>query len=241
MKVIERWHSQRTDRDMTLVRWGHYGTPVLVFPTAGGDAEEVERHHMLAHLAPMVDTGRIKLYSCDSTAGRAMARYEGSPQYRMRLFNQYHQAIAHEVVPAIHADSAGSHPVVVAGASIGAFNSLAVLCRWPHLFGAAVGMSGTYHIEQFIDGPFTDDLYFCSPIHFLPGLDGEALEVLRRRFVILASGSGRWEDVGESWAAAKALGDKGVPNRVDDWGPSYDHDWPTWWQMLPLYLDDLVP
>ena len=34
---------------------------------------------------------------------------------------------------------------------------------------------------------------------------------------------------------------KGIPNRVDDWGPDYDHDWPTWWEMLPLYLDDLLP
>ena len=64
---------------------------------------------------------------------------------------------------------------------------------------------------------------------------------LGRRYVVLASGSGRWEDVGESWAAADALGRKGVPNRVDDWGVRYDHDWPTWWEMLPLYLDDLVP
>jgi esterase/lipase superfamily enzyme len=39
----------------------------------------------------------------------------------------------------------------------------------------------------------------------------------------------------------RALGDKGIPNRVDDWGARYDHDWPTWWEMLPLYLDDLVP
>ena len=28
-----------------------------------------------------------------------------------------------------------------------------------------------------------------------------------------------------------------MPNRVDDWGPEYDHDWPTWWKMLPTYLE----
>jgi esterase/lipase superfamily enzyme len=102
-------------------------------------------------------------------------------------------------------------------------------------------MSGTYSVEQFIGGPFTDDLYFSSPLHFLPGLEGPALDMLRHRFVLLASGSGAYEDVAESWALAKVLGDKGVPNRVDDWGHEYDHDWPTWWEMLPLYLDDLVP
>jgi esterase/lipase superfamily enzyme len=241
VKVTERWHSERMDREMTLVRWGHYGVPVLLFPTAGGDAEEVERHHLVGRLAPMIDAGRIKVYSCDSAAGRAMARHEGSTQHRMWLFNQYQQAVANEVVPAIHADSVGAQPVIVAGASIGAFNSIAMLCRFPHLFNAAIGMSGTYRVERFIGGPNTEDWYFSSPLEFLPGLDGPALAMLRSRFVVLASGSGRWEDVGESWAVANALGEKGVPNRVDDWGPRYDHEWPTWWEMLPLYLDDLVP
>jgi esterase/lipase superfamily enzyme len=241
VKVTEQWHSDRTHRPMTLVRWGHYGVPVLLFPTAGGDAEEAERHGLLARLEPMLEAGRIKVYSVDSTAGRAMAVREGSTEHRMWLFNQYHRAILEEVVPAIHADSGGDQPIVTAGASIGAFNALAVLCRWPHLFHAAVSMSGTYRVEQFIGGQTTDDWYFASPLQFLPGLEGPALETLRRRFVVLASGSGRWEDVGEAWAVADALGRKGVPNRVDDWGPAYDHEWPTWWEMLPLYLDDLVP
>ena len=77
-------------------------------------------------------------------------------------------------------------------------------------------------------------------MHFLPGLEGPALDALRQRFVVLASGSGKWEDVGESWRAAGVLGEKGVPNRVDDWGPEFDHDWPTWWQMLPEYLEQLT-
>ena len=241
MKVTERWHSQRMGRDISLVRWGHYGVPVLLFPTAGGDAEEVERHHLVGTLAPMIEAGRVKLYSCDSAAGQALQRNEGSPEHRMWLFNQYHQAIAEEVVPAIHADSSGPQPVVVAGSSIGAFNALAVLCRWPQLFNAAVCMSGTYGVEKFIGGPITDDWYFSSPLHFLPGLGGPALDLLRQRYVVLASGSGRWEDVGEAWSVAHLLGDKGIPNRVDDWGAGYDHEWPTWGEMLPLYLDDLVP
>jgi esterase/lipase superfamily enzyme len=36
------------------------------------------------------------------------------------------------------------------------------------------------------------------------------------------------------------LGNKGIPNRVDSWGTEYDHDWSTWRQMLPKYLDELV-
>ncbi|MDC5696351.1 alpha/beta hydrolase-fold protein [Intrasporangium calvum] len=241
MKTTDRWFSDRLNTDITLARWGTYGVPVLLFPTAGGDAEEVERHKMVQHLAPLIEDGRVKVYSCDSVAGKAMAERIGTPDQRLALFNAFHQAVAEEVVPAIHGDCGGPLRVVVAGASIGAFNSLAMICRYPHLVDSAVCMSGTYAIEKFIGGRFTDDLYFSSPLHFLPGLEGSALDTLRRRMVILASGSGEWEDVGESWTAAHVLGSKGIPNRVDDWGPAYKHDWPTWWEMLPMYLDDVVP
>lgn len=237
-KAVERWWSPRIHRDLTLVRWGHFGTPVLVFPTAGGDAEEIERHKLLAHVGHLVEAGRVKVYSVDSLAGRAMATHEGSPEHRTWMFNQFQQAVAEEVVPAIHADAAPV-PAIVAGASIGAFNSVALLCRYPHLFRAAVGMSGTYDVERFI-GAMDDDLYFSSPMRFVPGLSGPSLDLLRRRFAILASGTGRWEDLGSSWAMADVLGAQGVPNRVDDWGPDTDHDWPSWWRMLPAYLEELT-
>ena len=43
MKEATGWHSERLGTEVRLVRWGRYGPPVLLFPTAGGDAEEVER------------------------------------------------------------------------------------------------------------------------------------------------------------------------------------------------------
>lgn len=241
MKVTDTWYSDRLGRDITVARWGTYGKPVLLFPTAGGDAEEVERHKLVAHLQPLIDAGRAKVYSCDSAAGQVMTQGQGSTAYRMAMFNAFHQAVGEEVVPAIHSDCGGPLPVVVAGSSIGAFNALAMICRYPQLVDAAVCMSGTYAVEKFIGGEITDDFYYASPLHFLPGLEGPALDTLRTRMVVFASGSGEWEDVGESWRAADVLGSKGVPNRVDDWGPGYKHDWPTWWQMLPTYLDDLLP
>ena len=44
--------------------------------------------------------------------------------------------------------------------------------------------------------------------------------------------------MGESWAMADILGKKGIPNRVDPWGPEWHHDWPTWRVMLPKYFDE---
>jgi esterase/lipase superfamily enzyme len=240
MKITEQWRSERLGQTISMARWGHFGTPVLVFPTAGGDAEEIERNHLVGACAELIEAGRVKLYSVDSLAGAAMMRSEGSVEYRMWLFNAFQETIVNEVVPAIYHDLGGVRPpIVAAGASIGAFNSLAVLCRYPHLFGTAICMSGTYRVQRFFEDAFSDDLFFSSPVNFLPGLEGPQLDTLRTRFVLLASGEGAWENIGESWHAADVLGRKGVPNRVDSWGTDYEHDWVTWRDMLPKYLDEL--
>lgn len=241
MREHSRWHSGRLGRDVTLARWGHWGQPVLLFPTAGGDAFEVERMHVVAALMPLIEGGRIKLYSCDSAAGQAWVQ-RGDPGHCCWLQRQYGEYVAHEVVPAIRADCRSDGiEVIAAGASIGAFNAVSSLCRFPWLFSAAVGMSGTYDLEQLFGFRATPDFYFASPLLFLPGLHDEGLlHQLRRRFVLLAHGEGRWETPAESFRIAEVLGSKGVPNRVEPWGPEWDHDWPTWRHMLPHFLGRLT-
>jgi len=242
MKLTSRWYSDRLGTEVTVARWGAVGAPILILPTAGGDALEIERFMIVDTLAALLERGRIKIYSCDSVAGRAMLAEEGTPQYRMALFNRFHQFVYHEVVPAIRTDCrAPDIGVIAAGASIGAFNALALLCRFPDAFTHAICMSGTYDLERFLKAPMTDDLYFASPLHFLPGLIGPELDLLRARFALLPSGEGRAEDLGETWRVAHVLGSKGIPNRVDSWGPDWHHDWPTWRAMLVRYVEELVP
>lgn len=227
-------------RDSTLVRWGTFGQPVLIFPTAGGDAEEIERFKLILVLAPLINAGRIKVYSCDSVAGRAWVTREGSPQHRMWLQNQFHQYIRHEVVPAIHADCRSEDiPIWTTGASFGAFHAVAVTCRWPHIFHRALGMSGTWNLMRFVETEhYSEDYFVSSPLQFVPTLGGIHLDELRKRFILMASGAGRAENMGESWAMANVLGSMGIPNRVDPWGDEWPHDWITWRKMLPQYLDE---
>ena len=240
-KLRTSWYSERLGQELLIVRWGEVGRPVLLFPTAGGDAEEIERFHVIDVLAPLLEAGRIKVYSCDSVAGRTMLQGGQSPEHQMWVLNQFHQFVYRELVPAIRNDcQSESIGVISAGASIGAFNALAVLCRFPDAFTHAVCLSGTYDLDRFFDCRATEDHYFSSPLHFLAGLGGETLSRLQTRFVLLASGEGKAENIGESFRAANVLGEKGVPNRVDSWGPSFPHDWPTWRKMLPQYLDELT-
>ena len=241
MKAVQRWFSDRLKQEIAVARWGTFGRPVLVFPSAGGDAEEIERFGLIDACGPLLAEGRVKVYSVDSVAGRAMMAKTSPPGHRLWLLNQFHECIRREVVPAIHADLGGQPmDVITSGASIGAFNAVAALCRYPDVFSAAIGMSGSYRVERFYEGAWTQDLFFAAPLQFLPGLEGPQLDRLRQRFALLASGAGDWENVGESWRMAEVLGAKGIPNRVDDWGPEWKHDWPTWHRMLPQYLRELT-
>ena len=241
MKEVTRWHSPRLECELTLARWGHWGEPVLLFPTAGGDAEEVERMQMIDALWPMIHAGRIKVYSMDSVAGRAWAEHKPA-DYCARLQNAFDACVAEEVVPAIRSDCHDDGiEIVAAGASIGAFNSAASVCRHPDLFRLAIAMSGSYDLERLFGIRADQELYFAAPMLYLPNLgDSPQLEQLRRRFVLLATGTGNYEYPEDSWRMAAVLGAKGVPNRVDAWGSEWHHDWPTWRRMLPQYLDEFV-
>ncbi|HYM80521.1 MAG TPA: alpha/beta hydrolase-fold protein [Candidatus Limnocylindria bacterium] len=239
MKQSSRWYSDRLGSEVSVVRWGHLGAPLLLFPTAGGDAEEIERFHCIRVLEPLLAEGRLKVYSCDSVAGQHMITGEGSIAHRCRLQDQFHEFVARELVPAIRQDCRSPEiEIISAGSSIGAFHALAVLCRYPHLFSRALCMSGTYDLRRFLKGEPTQEFYASSPIHFLSHAAGDHLAAVRKRFVLFASGQGRAEDIGESWHAAHVLGRHGIPNRVDPWGQEWNHDWPTWRAMLPLYLGE---
>ncbi len=237
-KLRSTWYSPRLGRDVTLVRFGHYGTPLLLFPTAGGDAEECERMWMISALAPLITAGRLKVYSPDSVAGQVWLDDAVDPRHKAWMQNQYDGYVFHEVVPAIRHDCRSPDiEVLTAGASLGAFNALAALCRHPEVFRTAICMSGTYDLTPWMDGHHSLDIHYASPLLFVPDLpEGPQLALLRERMAILGVGEGRWERPHNAWKIASVLGRRGIPNRVDLWGPEHDHDWPTWREMLPRYL-----
>lgn len=238
-KTISRWYSPRVEQEVQLVRWGSFGTPVLLFPTAGGDAEEVERFHLIRVLEPLLEAGRIKVYSTDSIAGKAWTSGQHSGEFCSKMQDRFDAMIYHEITAAIRNDcNSRDIEIIATGASIGAFNAVATVCRHPDAYKMAIAMSGTYDLSKYLEGRFNQDFYFSSPLHYLPDLVGPQLEMLRKRLIVLPTGEGNYEDIGQSWRLANVLGAKGVPNRVDSWGEGYHHDWITWREMLPKYLQE---
>lgn len=241
LKQRHQWRSTELDMTTQIVRWGSFGMPLLLFPTAGGDAEEVERFYLIQKLAPFIHDRRLKVYSVDSVNGRSWLT-DGSVAHRVWVQQQFDRFIANEVVPLIREDcQSESIEVMTAGASIGAFNALVSICRHPDLFNRAICMSGTFDLEKWLEGRWFDEYHHQSPIQFVPGLpEGWQLNQLRERFVLLATGQGKNEDPEESWKVAKALGQKAIPNRVDLWEADWEHDWMTWREMLPKYVQEML-
>jgi esterase/lipase superfamily enzyme len=225
-----------------IVRWGGYGVPVLLFPSAGGDCEELERQGVIAALATLLDSGRIKLYSVDGTAARRWLAGRDPPETRSRVQNAYDAWIHEQVVPQIRQDCRDeSVRIVVAGAAFGAFNAVASLCRHPDVFQSAIGVSGRYDLWRYLAGSMNQDFYFSSPLHYLPGLgDSAQLATLRSRTVILACGDGPYEEPAESARMEQVLQAKSIPHRLEWWGPRYDHDWNSWRAMFHKYLSEVA-
>ena len=136
---------------------------------------------MIDTLADQLAEGRVKVYSCDSVAGRVMFAGEGSPAHQMWILDQFFEFVRWELVPAIRTDCRNDEiEIVTAGSSIGAFNALTAICRYPEVFRRALCMSGTYDLSRFLKGPPTESFYRTSPLHFLPGMEEEAAEPTER-------------------------------------------------------------
>jgi esterase/lipase superfamily enzyme len=232
------WTSTRLSEPARVVRWGHFGTPVLLFPTAGGDVEEVERFRLIGALAESIDKGRIKVFSVDGIAARAWLRGTHPPEHCARVQSLYDAYIDTEVVPLIRRDcQSDTIEIVAAGAAIGAYHAVSALCRLPSIFRVAIALSGIFDLSKYLVGGFAPALEAVSPLHSLRHLpEGPSGDALRRRFAVLATGAGDYEQPAESQRMSDALGAARVNNKLENWGRNFAHGWNTWREMLPRYV-----
>ncbi|MFT4978946.1 MAG: esterase/lipase superfamily enzyme [Myxococcota bacterium] len=242
-RLIKRWHSPSTGQEMGLARYGWWGKPVVFFPTGGGDFLDCERFLMVRALAPLIEAGRIKLYSVDSLSRSSWIDSNTPPAEKVAMQERYDAYLAQELFPFIVSDCEGcDEPAVATGSSIGGYLALAAAARHPELFDRMIGMSGTYQMTRRMGEYWSPEWYLHDPCQFLPNMHGgpEHQQLRDRSFFFLGRGR-RFENPTYTENAAAALSAAGVAHRVEIWGGDSGHDWPTWRTMLPMALDRLVP
>jgi esterase/lipase superfamily enzyme len=237
-KRLERLHSPQLGRGISLWSFGHWGVPLVVFPTAAGFAHEWEAQGVLDVVAPWIEAGRLKLYCPESNVAEAWTRRENPAEQRIGRHLAYERFVMETLVPRIREDCGGQPlPLMTAGASLGAFYAANFALKQPETFRWALCMSGRYSMTHFTDGFANSDVYYNDPLAYLPGLSGEPLERVRRHaHLVLVCGQGQWEEgcIEETQALADLCEAKGIPHDRDIWGRDSAHQW-SWWKRQTLY------
>jgi len=236
-----RWYSHRLGKEMGIRVHGHYGQPMVVFPTSGGDEWEYENQGVVAALGAHVDGGRVKLFCVDSVNDESWYNKQAHPAHRTYLQSMYDAYVSLEVAPFIqnHCQTPGI-AITTTGSSFGAYHAANTVLKHPDLFRRCLALSGVYDLRRFMDGHYDDNFYFNNPVDYVANLaDGWYLHNLHQCDIRLATGHGPWEESGPTYRLSEVLRARGIPHAVDDWGPDGGHDWPYWKRQMDVYLSRL--
>jgi esterase/lipase superfamily enzyme len=222
---------------MGLRVYGHWGTPVLAFPTSGGDEWEMEGQGMVAALEELIAGGRIKLFCVGSNGDQSFYDKGAHPYHRSWMQRQWDDYIRWDVIPFSHTHCQGLPAIATMGASLGAYHAANTLFKHPDAVRACFALSGLYDLRRFMDGFYDDNFYFNNPIDYLGGMtDPWQIGKIASASVHIATGSGPWEHPSHSYDLSRALSHKGIAHHLDDWGPLGGHDWPYWKHQMREYL-----
>lgn len=241
-KQHHHWYSPRLGLHMGLVVYGHFGLPMLCFPTSGGDEWEMENQRIVRTLAPHIDEGRLKLVSVRAASQESFYNRGAHPFHRSWMQKQYDEYIRWEVIPFIHAHCQSDQvPITAMGASLGAFHAANTLFKHPDVVKRCLALSGVYDMRRFMDGMYDENFYFNNPVDYLANLSDPWFHAQYASCDIhLATGCGPWENAGPTHQLAAVLRSKGIPHHLDDWGPQGGHDWPYWHHMMWEYVSRLL-
>lgn len=231
-------------RKVHLWCYGHYGPPVIVFPSAAGFAHEWDRQGMFEVLGPLIAAGRAKFYCPESNVSQVWTDNTSTIAARMQRHRAYEGFVLDTLVPFIREDCRWpAAPMTAVGCSLGGTYAALFALKYPETFRQVLCMSGRYLTTELTGRHNDSDLYFNNPLAFVPGLHGEPLERLKRNtHLTLVCGRGAYEEgcIEETIALGQVLEDKGIPSRTDIWGRESRHDWDWWQRQAAVHLPRLL-
>lgn len=231
------WHSPRLGYEMGVTVFGHWGPPLMAFPTSQGNEWEIHDQGLIGAIADFIDGGRVKVFCVGSNNNESFMNRHAHPSHRswrQRMFDEY---IRNEVVPFIHSHCQGTVAISTMGASLGAYHAANTLFRYPHLVKRCYGLSGVYDLRDRMNGGYDDNFYFHNPVDYLSNLsDSWYFEQYASCDIHLVTGNGPWEQPRSTYQLSGILSRKGIRHHLDDWGPEGGHDWPYWKNQMRSYL-----
>jgi esterase/lipase superfamily enzyme len=225
--------------------YGHWGRPLLAFPSEQGHCRQYEDFGMIDAISGLIDAGRVKVYCVDSYDAASWHDRSAPLEERARRHEVYERWIVESVVPFVVGDCAGAAEIVVTGPSFGAYHAANFALKRADLFPLAICHSGVYDVSAVGWGERGDAVYFNNPVDYVTHMNGDHLDWLRGRVrLVLTVGRGMWEDttgaLDSTHRFATLLGEKRIPHELDVWGHEWPHDWPSWRAQLAHQLPRFV-
>ena len=131
----------------TVLAYGHWGRPVLVFPSEAGEAGDFESNGMIDAVADLLDGGRVKLYCVDSYDAQSWSDRGIPLEERARRHGSYKSWIIDDVASWIFEDCGGPTGLLATGCSMGAFHAANFALKRADVFPQALCLSGNYTRE----------------------------------------------------------------------------------------------
>jgi esterase/lipase superfamily enzyme len=240
-REYHRWHSPRLGIELGVAVFGHWGSPLIGFPTSAGDEWELEGQSMIGALADFIDGGKVKFYCVNTVNGYGFYNKAAHPFHRSYVQAMFDSYLREEVVPFIY-DNCQTRGIAIStmGASFGAYHAANSLFKHPDVIKRCFAMSGVYDVKNFMDGMYDDNFYFNNPVDYLANLnDPWLLGQLATCDIHITTGTGPWENSGPSYRLSEILAGKGIHHHLDNWGPQGGHDWPYWKHQMREYISRL--
>jgi esterase/lipase superfamily enzyme len=233
-----RWYSHRLNRDMGVAVYGHYGMPILAFPTSCGDEHEQEGQGMIRTLGPYLEEGRLRIFCINGVQSDSFNNKSAHPFHRSWMQAQYDDYVASEVFPFIDSQcQTPGIPITTYGASLGAYHAANTLFKHPDRVKRCYALSGVYDMRDSMDGMYDDNFYFNNPIDYMANQnDPWFLQQYASCDIHLATGCGPWENSGPTYQMSAVLASRGIAHHLDDWGPKGGHEWPYWHHQMWEYV-----
>jgi esterase/lipase superfamily enzyme len=227
-----------------ILAYGHYGRPVVAFPSENGEAADWEERGMVEALARLLDAGRLKLYCIPSFDRESWTRGDLSLEARAERHGHYERWVLTRLVPFVQTDS-HTHELIATGTSFGAYHAANFCLKRADLFPLALCLSGVYDVSVQGGGERGDAVYFNNPMDYVGHLDGDHLDWLRAQAsLLLVCGQGQWEDTTGALESTRRFGSllaaKGIRHEVDLCGHDVPHDWPAWRRQITHHLARFV-
>jgi esterase/lipase superfamily enzyme len=239
-KETTSWFSTSLQKEMPVAIYGHYGFALLLIPTAAADHLEYERFQLIDSLSHFINAGMLTVFSVNSMNNESWMNNDMLPAHKAIRHNQFNEYVFSEVVPFIRNTTSSETMIYTCGASFGALHAMNLFLKRPDIINGAISMSGVYDLTEYTKGYWDEQVYYNSPMHYIPNLtDSWYLDKIRSSHHIhIYTGSGNHEDPSANKRFSEVLWNKGIWHDLSVWGEDIHHDWPTWRAMLPYILQN---